>query len=131
MTLEIISTIALVLIAVIMIVFWIPAILQIRKTAKAFEDFLKTTQENLNPLLAEIRESAEHINKTVERIEDSVKNVQRLTSAVGETGAMVDEVNNLIKRTGLSVTVKTASLGIGIKTALGVLAKGLIKNRDA
>ena len=112
---------------ILMVIFWIPTILQIRKTAKSLEDFLKTTQETLHPLLLELKEGINRMNRTTEGIEESIKNVQRLTKSVGEIGAMIDGVNSLIRQTGVAFTVKAASTAVGIKTALSVLAKGLIR----
>lgn len=117
-------------VVVILLGFLIPVILQLRKTAKSAENFLKVIQESLTPLLSELKESAERLNKISEDIEDSVSNVRHLTNAIGEIGAMVDEVNNFVKQTGLSFSIKTASIGAGIKAALGVLAKGIIKKSD-
>ncbi|MBI4688408.1 MAG: DUF948 domain-containing protein [Nitrospirae bacterium] len=117
----------IVLIIAVLTAFLIPAILQIKKTAKSAEDFMKATQESLNPLLSELRQTIEKTNRAAEGVEESVRNVQRLTKSVGETGALVEEVNNLLRQTGLSCAVKTASIGVGVKTAISVLAKGLIK----
>ncbi len=117
-------------VVVILLGFLIPVILQLRKTAKSAENFLKVIQESLTPLLSELKESAERLNKISEDIEDSVSNVRHLSNAVGEIGAMVDEVNNFVKQTGLSFSIKTASIGAGIKAALGALAKGIIKKSD-
>ncbi len=118
----------IVLIIAVLAAFLIPAILQIKKTAKAVEDFMKTTQESLNPLLSELRQTIEKTNRAAEGIEESVANVQRLTRSVGETGALIEEVNSLLRQTGVSCAVKTASVGVGIKTAFSVLAKGLLKD---
>ncbi len=114
-------------VVVILLGFLIPVILQLRKTAKSAENFLKVTQESLTPLLSELKESAERLNKISEDIEGSVSNVRHLANAVGEIGTMVDEVNNFVKQTGLSFSIKTASVGAGIKAVLSVLAKGIIK----
>ncbi len=117
-------------VVVILLGFLIPVILQLRKTAKSAENFLKVTQESLAPLLSELKESAERLNKISEDIEDSVSNVRHLANAVGEIGAMVDEVNNFVKQTGLSFSIKTASIGAGVKAVLSVLAKGILKKSD-
>lgn len=121
---------------IILLAFLIPVILQIRKTAKSAENFFKVTRESLTPLLSELKESVERLNRVTGGVEDSIKNVQHLAKAIGEIGTLVDGLNNFVKQTGLSFSVKTASLGVGIKTALSVLAKGLIKktsnkNEDA
>lgn len=112
---------------VILLVFLIPLILHAKKTLMSLGNFINTTQESLSPLLLELKISVERLNRITEDIEDSTKNVQHLAKTIGETGELVDELNNFIKKTGLSFSIKTASLGIGIKTALATLAKGIIK----
>lgn len=112
---------------VILLVFLIPLILHAKKTLMSLGNFINTTQESLSPLLSELKISVERLNRITEDIEDSTKNVQHLAKTIGETGELVEELNNFIKKTGLSFSIKTASLGIGIKTALATLAKGIIK----
>jgi len=112
---------------IILVAFSIPTILQIRKTAKSIDNFLKTIEGSLNPFLSELRASVERINRINEGVEESVKNIQHFTKSIREIGALIDEVNNLLRQTGVSFAVKTASIGVGIKTALSVLAKGIIK----
>ena len=112
---------------IILLVFLIPLILHAKKTLISLGNFINTTQESLSPLLSELKISVERLNRITEDIEDSTKNVQHLAKTIGETGELVDELNNFIKKTGLSFSIKTASLAIGIKTALATLAKGIIK----
>lgn len=112
---------------VILLVFLLPLILHAKKTLMSLGNFINTTQESLSPLLSELKISVERLNRITEDIEDSTKNVQHLAKTIGETGELVEELNNFIKKTGLSFSIKTASLGIGIKTALATLAKGIIK----
>ncbi|OGW70744.1 MAG: hypothetical protein A3J72_00320 [Nitrospirae bacterium RIFCSPHIGHO2_02_FULL_40_19] len=112
---------------VILLVFLIPLILHAKKTLMSLGNFINTTQESLSPLLSELKISVERLNRITEDIEDSTKNVQHFAKTIGETGELVEELNNFIKKTGLSFSIKTASLGMGIKTALATLAKGIIK----
>ena len=112
---------------IILLVFLIPLILHAKKTLMSLGNFINTTQESLSPLLSELKISVERLNRITEDIEDSTKNVQHLAKTIGETGELVEELNNFIKKTGLSFSIKTASLGMGIKTALATLAKGIIK----
>jgi len=114
----------LLLILIVLVAF---LILQIRKTARSLEGFLKSTQGSLNPILSELKESIERINRTTKGIEESVTDVQHLTRSIKKAGMVIDEVNNLLRKTGSSFAVKTACIGAGIKAGLGVLAKGPFK----
>ncbi len=112
---------------IVLVTFLIPVILQIKRTAKAAEDFLLTTQASLNPLLKRLQETVEKTNQVASNLNESISNVQHLTKAVGETGAIIDDVNRLIRQIFSIISCTTSGLGVGIKTALGVLAQGIIK----
>jgi uncharacterized protein YoxC len=112
---------------IVLAAFLIPAIRQITRTAKAAESFLRTTQETLNPLMLKLNETVDRTNRVVADVEGSVSEVQHLTKAIGETGTILSDVNNLIRKAGMLITVTTSGLGAGIKAALGVLTKGAIE----
>lgn len=112
---------------IVLAAFLIPAILQIMRTAKAAEDFLKTTQASLNPLIAKINETVDRTNSIAANVDESICNVQHLTKAVGETGAIIMDMNSFIRKIQTAALVTTSSFGTGVKTALSVLTQGLIK----
>lgn len=105
----------------------IPAILQIKRTAKAAEDFLHTTQESLNPLLRRLQETVETTNQVAEKLDESMNNVRHLTKSVGQTAVIVDDINKVIRHIDTFTSVRISSIGVGIKTALSVLTQGFIK----
>jgi uncharacterized protein YoxC len=111
----------------ILITFLVGFIIYARKMLRSIETFINTTQESLTPLLTELRVSAERLNKISERIDIAVKDIQHLTTSLGNIATLIDEINDFARKTGISFSVKTASLGVGIKTALSTLAKGILK----
>ena len=112
---------------IILAAFLIPAILQIIRTAKAAEDFLKTTQAALNPLIAKLNETADKTNSIAANVDESICNVQQLTKAVAETGAIIGDINNFVRKIQTVGLITTSSFGAGIKTALSVLAQGIMR----
>ncbi|RJQ49924.1 MAG: DUF948 domain-containing protein [Nitrospiraceae bacterium] len=112
---------------IVLAAFLVPAILQITRTAKAAESFLKSTQESLNPLILKLNETADRANRVTEGVEESVSNVQHLTKAIGETATIIEDVNRTIGRAGMFFSVTSSGLGAGIKAALGVLTKGAVE----
>jgi len=112
---------------IVLVAYLIPVILQIKRTAKAAEDFLLTTQASLNPLLKRLQDTVEKTNQVATNLNESISNIQHLTKAVGETGAIIDNVNRLIGQTFTLISGAMSGFGVGIKTALSVLAQGLIK----
>lgn len=112
---------------IILAAFLIPAILQIKRTAKAAEDFLQTTQDSLNPLLRRLQETVEKTNQVASKLDESISNMQQLSKAVGETGEIISDINSLVRKIQIFFTVTTSSFGAGIKTALSVLTHGAIQ----
>jgi len=112
---------------IVLAVFLIPAILQIMRTAKAAEEFLKTTQASLNPLIAKLNETADKTNNIAANLDESISNVQHLTKAVGETGEILGDINSFIRKMQAVILITTLSFGTGIKTALSVLAQGIMR----
>jgi uncharacterized protein YoxC len=108
---------------IVLVAFLIPAILQITRTVRAAEDFIKT----LNPLLFKLNETIDRTNKVAAGVEESVHNVQHLTRAVGETGALIDEINHFVRRAGVFLSAGTSGLGAGIKAAFAILTKGAVE----
>jgi len=112
---------------IVLVAFLIPAILQIKNTAKAAEEFLHSTQTSLNPLLIELKETLEKTNQFAEKMDESINNIQHITKAVGETGAIIDDINALIRHINTFISGTMSGFGAGIKTALSVLVQGIIK----
>jgi uncharacterized protein YoxC len=112
---------------IVLAAFLVPAIRQITRTAKAAESFLRTTQETLNPLILKLNETVDRTNRVVAEVEDSVSDVQHLTKAIGETGTILSDVNNLIRKAGMLITVTTSGLGAGLRAAFSTLSKGAIE----
>jgi len=108
---------------IVLVAFLIPAILQITRTIRAAEDFIKT----LNPLLFKLNETIDRTNKVAAGVEESVNNVQHLTRAVGETGALIDEINHFVRQVGVFLSAGTSGLGAGIKAAFAILTKGAVE----
>ena len=112
---------------IVLAAFAIPAIMRISRTAKATEEFLLSMEGSLKPLMIKLDETVARTNRVTMEVEESLNNVRNLTNAVGQTGAVINDVNNFMRKTQMLVSVNTLSLGAGIKTALAVFAQGLLK----
>lgn len=112
---------------IVLVAFLVPAILQISRTAKAAEQFIRKTQEDLDPLIDKLQENAEKSIQCITKLNDTITNVQQLTKAVGETGEIVHNVNNIFRQVGMFFTITSSGLGAGIKAALSVLTKGAVE----
>ncbi|MDO8281631.1 MAG: DUF948 domain-containing protein [Thermodesulfovibrionia bacterium] len=110
-----------------LLLFLIPAILQIKRTARAAEDLLITTRQSIAPLLADLQQTVESVNHVVLKLDESMGNMQNLTKAIGETGSIISDINGFVRKIQMVVSFTTLGFSSGIKTALGVLTQGIIK----
>ncbi len=123
--LGIIAAVMIILCAVI-----VPAVIQLKKTTRSADEFIRSTEQTLTPLLSEIKQSAERLNSVTMGIENSVRNLEKLTDAVGHTGTLLESLNKFFKNRGFSVSVRTSCFIIGIKTAMSTLAREILKSSD-
>jgi uncharacterized protein YoxC len=109
---------------IILIIFLIYAILQIKRTLRAAEEFIITTQTSLHPLLLKLDETIDRVNGVAAGAEESLNNVQNLTKAIGETGVIINDINHFVRKTEIFFAAGTSGLVAGVKAAFAVLTKG-------
>lgn len=102
---------------IILTIFIIPVIKPIR-------DLL----EGLKPLVGEFKISMQEINKILKDVGTSVDHIKEFSSSVGEMSQQVKALNRQIKEMGENLAQKTSKFGVGLKTAFGVVAKGVSKH---
>ncbi|HLC15174.1 MAG TPA: DUF948 domain-containing protein [Thermodesulfovibrionia bacterium] len=101
---------------IILVVFLGPVIKPIR-------DLL----EGLKPLVGQFNTSMEEINKILKDVGASVDHIKEFSSSVGEMSHQVRGLNKQIREMGENLAQKTSKFGIGLKTAFGVVARGVSK----
>ena len=109
---------------IILIVFLVYVILQLKRTLRTAEDFIITTQASLHPLLHKLDETIDKLNNVAVCAEESFNDVQHLTKAIGETGVIINDINHFVKKTEIFLAAGTSGLVAGIKAAFAVLTKG-------
>jgi len=109
---------------IVLIVYLVYAILQIKRTLRAAEDFIRTTQASLNPLLFKLDETIDRLNNVAAGAEESLNDVQHLTKAIGETGTIINDINHYVRKAEIFFAAGTSGLAEGIKAAFAVLTKG-------
>lgn len=110
--LALIATIVFVLIAL----FLIPMLLQIRHTVQRVDDFINVAQRDLLPLIRDLRETAENLKGISGEAEENLKRVRPFFESVEQAGEMVHSVTSSMN-TGLG-----RMLGKSVGTWLGMRA---------
>lgn len=83
--LALIATIVFVLIAL----FLIPMLLQIRQTVQRVDEFLNVAQRDILPLLRELRETAENLKEISAETEEDLRKVRPLFDSLEQAGGAV------------------------------------------
>ena len=102
---------------IILTYFFVPVIKPIR-------DLL----EGLKPLVGQFNISMQEINKILKDVGTSVDHIKEFSSSIGEMSHQVRGLNKQIKDIGENLAQKTSKFGVGLKTAFGVVARGVSKH---
>lgn len=115
--------------------FLVPALIQLKNTASQLELFLKSTCQNLEPLLLELRRTTEKAHMLASDIEAKAARVDVALRAVESVGYTVEGFNLMLSKRvdSLSSTVMVVSAGArgAMQYLIGHLLKREKKNAPA
>ena len=124
------NTVILVVIAVILAVmaaYFIPLLIELKRTVLSLR---KTTEENLNPALEELKLTLRSLRTISDNVGDVTEDVKQLSHSVGDIGKTIGAVNVLVGNIGSSAAVKAISLKAGIRAALEYFIANLLQKGE-
>lgn len=107
--------------------FLVPALIQLKNTASQLELFLKSTAQNLEPLLVELRKTTEKANMLTSDIEAKAARVDAAFRAVERVGHTVEGLNLLLRERVDSLSSTIMVVSAGAQGAVQYLAEHLLK----
>ena len=116
--------IAVILVAVafaVLVGFLVPVLIQVRKTVAESEQLLAKMNNDLPPLIGELRAMSHNVNDLSEQARRGVEHAAVLLHAVGEVGESVQHVHDVVKGTSGSMLTNVASVVAGFKAATKVM----------
>lgn len=116
--------IAVILVAVAFVVlvgFLVPVMIQVRKTVGESEQLLAKMNDDLPPLIGEIRAISHNMNEATKQARGGVEHAAILLHAVGEVGESVQHMHNVVKGSSGSMLTNVASVMAGFKAATQVM----------
>ena len=116
--------IAVILVAVafaVLVGYLVPALIQVRKTVAESEQLLAKMNNDLPPLIGELRAMSHNVNDLTEQARMGVEHAAVLLHAVGEVGESVQYVHNVVKGSSGSMLTNVASVVAGFKAATQVM----------
>jgi len=116
--------IAAILVAVafaVLVGFVVPVMIQIRKTVAESEQLLAKMNDDLPPLIGEIRAASHNINELTKQARGGVEHAAALLHAVGDVGESVQHVHDVVKGSSGTMLTNVASVVVGFKAATKVV----------
>ena len=116
--------IAAILVAVafaVLVGYLVPVMIQVRKTVAESEQLLAKMNNDLPPLIGELRAMSHNVNDLTEKARGGVEHAAVLLHAVGEVGESVQQVHNVVKGSSGAMLTNVASVVAGFKAATQVM----------
>jgi len=116
--------IAAILVAVafaLLVGYLVPVLIQVRKTVTESEQLLAKMNNDLPPLIGELRAMSHNVNDLTEQARRGVEHAAVLLHAVGEVGESVQQVHDVVKGSSGSMLTNMASVVAGFKAATKVM----------
>ena len=101
--------------------YLVPVLIQVRKTVAESEQLLTKMNQDLPPLIGELRAVSHNLNDLTEQARGGVEHAVALLHAVGEVGESVQHVHDVVKGSSGSMLTNMASVVAGFKAATHVM----------
>jgi uncharacterized protein YoxC len=121
MTIVEIAAILVAVAFVVLVGFLVPVMIQVRKTVGESEQLLAKMNDDLPPLIGEIRAISHNMNEATKQARGGVEHAAILLHAVGEVGESVQHMHNVVKGSSGSMLTNVASVMAGFKAATQVM----------
>ena len=121
MTIVEIAAILVAVAFVLLVGFLVPVLIQVRKTVAESEQLLAKMNNDLPPLIGELRAVSHNVNNLTEQARRGVEHATVLLHAVGEVGESVQYVHDVVKGSSGSMLTNMASVVAGFKAATKVM----------
>lgn len=105
--------------------FFIYVLLELRKSAKALTEFLKTTEESLKPTMEELQLTLRSLRKVTDDVNEITGDIRTISGSTRDIGQNLKKVSELINEVSSETIIKVSGLRVGIRTALEVLLKNV------
>ena len=120
---------SLVVLFLILVCGMVPAFVQIRRTARQAEDFLRVIELELRPSLIEMKEVIRNLNRASDQVKGGIEKVGGTLEAISEAGQTVRYANQLIKHIVFPKLITGAALMTGLRVGLRTLIVRLLGRR--
>ncbi|HTZ18255.1 MAG TPA: DUF948 domain-containing protein [Dissulfurispiraceae bacterium] len=112
-----------VIVVVAAFVFFVYTATQLKKMAVRLDDFCRTTDERLKPVLEETEKTMKSIRVISDNIGAVTGDIREVTGAAADVADNIRAVSMIVTDVREQVSLRTHGIMAGIQAALGVLMK--------
>lgn len=105
----------------VLVGYLVPVLIQVRKTVAESQQLLAKVNNDLPPLIGELRVMSQKVNELTEQARGGVEHAAVLLHAVGEVGESVQQVHNVVRGSSGTLLTNVASVVAGFKAATRVM----------
>ena len=105
----------------VLVSYLVPLLIQVRKTIAESEQLLAKMNNDLPPLIGELRAMSQNMNDLTEHARVGVEHAAVLLHAVGEVGESVQHMHDVMRGSGGSMLTNVASVVAGFRAATQVV----------
>jgi len=106
--------------AIVLVAFFVPVLIRLRRTAEESERLLRRMHEDLPVLVKEATRAVNNMNQVVTDLREGAARARVLGEAMGEVGETINQMNGFARSWTGRVLVNASSLLAGFRAAYGV-----------
>jgi uncharacterized protein YoxC len=107
----------------------IPVLVQLRRTARQAEDFLRLVEPELRPTLIDLKEVIQSLNRASDQITGGMEKMGGTIETITEVGQTVRDANQLVQSIVFPKLITGAALMTGLRVGLRTLLVRLVGRR--
>jgi uncharacterized protein YoxC len=111
----------------VLVGYLVPVLIQMRKTVVESQQLLAKMNQDLPPLVTELRAMSQNVNDLTELARSGVEHAAVLLHAMGAVGESVQQVHNVVRGSSGTLLTNVASVVAGFKAATRVMKDRLQK----
>jgi len=108
---------------------FIYVMIELRGTIKAIKEFLKTSEDTLNPTLEELRKSLKSMRNVTDNATAITEDVRVLSTSAMEVGKDIMHVSKVVNSVTTSSFICMSGLRAGIKAAMEVILSNYLSKK--
>jgi len=120
---------SLVVLFLLLVLGMVPAFVQLRRTLRQTEDFLRVVELEMRPALIDLKEVIRNLGRASEQVKGGIEKVSGTLEAIAETGQTVRYANQLIRHIVFPKLITGAAVVAGLRVGLRTLIVRLLGRR--